>query len=125
MANPVGWFEIYVNNIERARMFYQTVLGIHLERLADPVDSEITMFCFPSEQTLYGATGALVQMSGMAGGGSSTVVYFSCDNCAEQQGRVQTAGGRVIRPKFAIGEHGFIALIEDSEGNMVGLHSMQ
>ncbi len=52
------------------------------------------------------------------------VAYFSCDGCAVEEARVPAAGGSIVRPKFSIGDHGFVSIITDSEGNMVGLHSV-
>jgi predicted enzyme related to lactoylglutathione lyase len=125
MGNPVVWFEIYVDEMERAEKFYETVLNIKLEKLDDPNDSGITMRSFPSNEESYGATGALVKMEGFTPGNSGTLVYFSCDDCATEESRVEGAGGEVQQTKMSIGEHGFISLIIDTEGNMVGLHSLQ
>ncbi len=52
------------------------------------------------------------------------MVYFSCDGCAVEEARVPGAGGAIVRPKFSIGDHGFVSIITDSEGTMVGLHSV-
>ncbi len=120
--NPVGWFEIYVQDMARARAFYQTVLDIALEHLPG---TGVEMWSFPMRPETAGAPGALVRAPGMPSGGNSTVVYFVCADCAVQAGRVQAAGGSVSRDKFAIGPYGFIALVKDSEGNLIGLHSMQ
>lgn len=57
--------------------------------------------------------------------GNSTLVYFSCADCAKEASRVQKAGGRIQREKMSIGQYGFVALAFDTEGNMFGLHSMQ
>lgn len=72
-----------------------------------------------------GASGALVRMEGVSSGRNSTLVYFSCADCAVEATRVAASGGRVQRDKMSIGEYGFIALIEDTEGNMIGLHSLK
>ncbi|SEQ76390.1 hypothetical protein SAMN03080615_02683 [Amphritea atlantica] len=122
--NPVVWFEIYVDQMARARKFYEAVLGVHLELLSDPNDSGVEMLSFPADMDKYGATGALVRMEGFPAGGNSTLIYFSCEDCAVQESRVNAAGGRVQRAKMSIGEHGFISLAMDTEGNMFGLHSM-
>lgn len=122
MNNPVGWFEIYVNDLARAKPFYEAVLAIQLERLMKDADFE--MWRFPSNMERHGASGALVQMSGFPAGGNSTLVYFSCEDCAQQQARVVKAGGRVQKNKTAIGQYGYIVLAYDTEGNMFGLHSM-
>lgn len=120
--NPVGWFEIYVQDMARAQCFYEAVLQTSLETL-DATGLE--MKAFKMERNLWGAAGALVRMDGVCSGGNSTLVYFSCEDCATEEGRVIAAGGQIVRPKFAIGQYGFISLVLDSEGNMIGLHSMQ
>lgn len=118
--NPVGWFEIYVQDLDRARAFYERVLGVTLTRLNSPV---IEMWAFPSSFEKPGSAGALVKMPGMPSGGNSTIVYFTSEDCAVEEGRVQAAGGRVQRPKMSIGEYGFISLAYDTEGNIFGLYS--
>ena len=132
--NPVGWFEIYVQDMERAKAFYERVLGVRLEKLAMPPAPEtqeghaagaeaMEMWTFPMQQEAYGAPGALVRMAGVPSGGSGVLVYFMCADCAVEAARVADAGGKVVKPKFAIGDYGHIALISDTEGNMIGLHS--
>jgi predicted enzyme related to lactoylglutathione lyase len=120
--NPVGWFEIYVQDMARATAFYESVLGAKLERLPSP---EVEMWSFPMQQSASGAAGALVKMAGFPSGGNSVIVYFMCDDCAVEEARVQGAGGKVEKPKMSIGQYGFISLVVDTEGNMIGLHSMQ
>lgn len=120
--NPVGWFEIYVQDMERARHFYETVFQTTLEPLnANALD----MLAFRMETRLWGAAGALVKMEGVCSGGNSTLVYFTCEDCAEEEARAISAGGGLARPKFAIGQYGFVSLVTDTEGNMIGLHSMK
>lgn len=123
MSNPIGWFEIYVNDIDRAKTFYQKVFGVELVRLSDPTDSGIDMWSFGSDFERYGASGALVKMDGFPAGGNSTIVYFSCEDCALEEAKVQPAGGKIHQPKMSIGEHGFCTLAIDTEGNIFGLHS--
>jgi predicted enzyme related to lactoylglutathione lyase len=53
------------------------------------------------------------------------LVYFICDDCANEAAKAVKAGGRLYREKMSIGQYGFIALIIDTEGNMVGPHSMK
>ncbi len=124
-SNPINWFEIYVDDLARARQFYESVLGVKLDVLGDPNDTSIEMLSFPSNMEKYGASGALVKMEGFRAGGNSTLLYFSCDDCVVEESKVAAAGGRVQKPKMSIGEFGFIALAIDSEGNMFGLHSMK
>jgi predicted enzyme related to lactoylglutathione lyase len=120
--NPVGWFEIYVQDMPRAKGFYESVFQVKLERLSSP-DTE--MWGFPMSMERTGASGSLVKMKGVASGGNSTMVYFSCADCAVEAARVPTYGGKVNREKMSIGKYGFIALVGDTEGNMIGLHSLK
>ncbi|MBN8474316.1 VOC family protein [Sulfuritalea sp.] len=121
-GNPVRWFEIYVQDMARARAFYEAVLGVQLSRLEGP---DMEMWTFPEQMEQYGATGALVRMPGFPSGGNSVLVYFASEDCAVEAARVAAAGGSLQKEKFSIGQYGFIALATDSEGNMFGLHSMQ
>jgi len=121
-GNPVGWFEIYVQDMPRARRFYEQVLGRTLEKLEA---GGLEMYAFASQQDRYGTGGALVRMPGFPSGGNSTLAYFMCEDCAVEQARVVPAGGRIEKGKFSIGPYGFISLVYDSEGNMFGLHSMK
>jgi len=119
--NPVRWFEIYVQDMPRAKSFYATVLGVEFTQLES---SGMEMWAFPMLMDAGGASGSLVKMEGMPSGGSSTLVYFGCEDCAVELGRVVAAGGQVCQDKFSIGEYGFCALATDTEGNRFGLHSM-
>jgi predicted enzyme related to lactoylglutathione lyase len=119
-ANPVGWFEIYVQDMGRAQKFYETVLQTQLEKLPS---GDLEMMAFPMQTEARGAAGALVRMPGFESGGGGTLVYFKCDDCAVEARRVAENGGSVHKEKFSIGPYGFIALAVDTEGNMFGLHS--
>ena len=119
-GNPVRWFEIYVQDMARAKAFYEAVLGAKLEKLNS---GDIEMWAFPMDRTRSGAGGALVRMPGVPSGGNSTLVYFGSDDCAIEASRVVAAGGRVHRDKTSIGQYGFIVLGVDTEGNMFGVHS--
>ena len=125
--NPVVWFEIYVDDLARARRFYETVFQCQLQPLPAPEGeaADMQMLAFPSQMPGPGAGGTLVRMDGVAPGGGGTLVYFGCEDCALEQARVVPAGGRVHRPKFAIGPYGHCALVSDTEGNLIGLHSMR
>lgn len=118
--NPVVWFELYVQDMARARTFYEAVLQVTLERLPGP---DLEMWAFPMVEGGAGAAGALVHAEGMGSGAVGTVVYFSCEDCAVEASRVVAAGGRLHRDKMSIGDYGFIALALDTEGNLIGLHS--
>lgn len=125
MSNPVGWFEIYVQDMPRAKAFYEHVFQVKLAPLAGDAQEQLQMYSFAMDDHGYGATGALVKMEGVPSGFAGTLVYFSCQDCAVEAKRAAAAGGKIFKDKWSIGEHGHIALVHDTEGNLIGLHSMQ
>lgn len=122
--NVVGWFDIYVDKMDRAVTFYETILEQKLAEIVDPT-GETVMMSFAGDMTSYGAAGALVKAEYARPGVGGTMVYFSVDNCADQELLVEAAGGKVLRPKFSIGDYGWVTLCEDTEGNMFGFNSMK
>lgn len=125
LHNPVGWFEIYVNDMQRARTFYQAVLGTQFSKLEAPGQPlGMEMWAFPKHQNAAGITGALVKMPGLEAGGHNVLVYFICADCAVEAAKAAKSGGRVVKEKMSIGSYGYMALVTDTEGNMIGLHSM-
>jgi predicted enzyme related to lactoylglutathione lyase len=125
MTNAVNWFEIYVDDMDRARRFYETVFQVELESLTDPTEDGLNMMAFPFDPAQMGSSGAIVHMPDMPAGQNSTVVYFNCEDCAVEEARVAAAGGEVKRSKMSIGEYGFVSILNDSEGNLIGLHSLK
>jgi uncharacterized protein len=123
-SNVIGWFDIYVDEMDRAVAFYESVLKQKLAKIGDPT-GETQMMSFPADMTAYGASGAVVKAVHSRPGIGGTMVYFSVDDCALEESRVLAAGGKVVRPKFSIGEFGWVALCQDTEGNMFGLNSMK
>jgi len=125
--NTVGWFEIYVEDMSRAKNFYESVFRVKLEKPQNPVttEHEIEMWLFSGNMNSYGANGALVEMPGFSPGKNSILIYFSCVDCAIEESRIKEFGGKIAKSKSSIGEHGFISLVYDSEGNMIGLHSLK
>lgn len=122
MNNPVGWFEIYVTDMTRARAFYEAVFDVELSELVSP---GMEMLAFPMLPESPGASGALVRMPGFSPGGNGIWSHFNCADCAVEAAKAAKAGGKVQKEKMSIGQYGFIALVVDTEGNMIGLHSMQ
>lgn len=121
-TNTINWFELYASDFDRAVTFYETILEDKLERVEAP---ESKMGIFPYDAKT-GVGGSVTKMEGCGSPGpGGTVVYLNVEGDLDAVvARVPQAGGKVVRPRFAIPPHGFIAIIEDSEGNMVGLHSM-
>ena len=120
--NPVGWFEIYVDNLPRASKFYEAVLGVTLQELPSPMEN-LKMMAFPMSMEAGGASGTLCCMEGMNSRGGGTIVYFSCQDVGVEAARIESAGGRLHMPKTSIGQYGAIALGIDTEGNTFGLHN--
>lgn len=126
--NPGAWFEIYVDDLDRAKAFYETVLETTLTSMPMPETAapSMQMLSFPMTfEKTSGAPGALVKMEGMAAGGSGTIIYFACEDCAVEEARIAAAGGNVMQSKLDIGEFGFAVMATDTEGNTFGLHSMK
>mgnify|MGYP000102834748 FL=1 len=119
--NAVGWFDVYVEDMDRAVGFYENVLGAKLVAVDDPT-REARMMSFSGDMHAYGAAGALVKTQHSKPGPGGTQVYFLVEDCALQQARAADAGGVVIRPKFSIGQFGFVVLCEDTEGKVIGFN---
>jgi len=122
--NMVGWFEIPVNKMERAVAFYEEVFELKLERnLMGPLD----MAWFPWKEDGLGAPGSLVfHQDHYRPSSDGVLIYLTAHSgdLENELARVEPAGGKVIQPKTKISdEYGFMALILDSEGNRVALHS--
>lgn len=123
--NPVGWFEIYVRDMPRAKAFYEAVFGVRLQKQEKVGPGLAEMWMFPMGQDAPGAAGALVSMEGGGPEGNAVIVYFACDDCAQEAARVPGNGGKVMKDKFAAGDYGYIAIVTDTEGNAIGLHSLK
>ena len=125
---PVGWFEIYVDDMVRAKAFYEATLDIKLESLPIPDgDGGLEMWMFPDgmDSSKPGCSGALCRMEGCGAGGGGTLIYFSCEDCSVEAARAKENGGSIYKEKMSIGQYGFIAIVADTEGNTIGLHSMK
>lgn len=120
----IGWFDIYVEDMARAQAFYETVLDTTLVSMDDPNDPTAQMRAFGDDFVSHGAGGALVKLAYAKPGPGGSMVYFSCEDCAVEEARVSAAGGSVVRAKFSISDHGFVSIITDTEGNIIGLHSV-
>ena len=130
--NAICWFEIYVDDLERAKTFYSTVLGTTFRDVPSPPDAgDFRMAFFPADPDpeKMAVGGALIQMEGARSTNgcpsTTTIVYFPCVDCSVEERRVEAAGGKVHKSKFSLGEYGFSSICLDTEGNTFGLYSMQ
>jgi predicted enzyme related to lactoylglutathione lyase len=116
-ANALNWFEIPVTDLDRAARFWETVLGAKLKR-EKFFGTELAVF------ESAGVMGALFRDEARPPSPSGTCVYLDArgdlDGCLR---RAAEAGGKVVLPRTDIGDPGFIGLVQDSEGNTVGLHT--
>ena len=120
--DALNWFELYVDDFNRAKKFYETALNTSLQN-TEMENCRMAMFPFDMAK---GIGGAITKMPGMSPGAGGTVVYLNVEGDLDGVlKRVPSAGGSVSKPRTPIGEHGFIGIIKDTEGNVVGLHSMK
>ncbi len=120
--NPVGWFEIPVIDLDRAKTFYETVFETTLTNMRVGAGE---METFPMEMGAPQAAGGLMKAPGYTPSQDGTIVYFTATDLDAHTARAQVAGGKILLPKTSIGEHGFIAHITDTEGNRIALHSRE
>lgn len=117
--NPVGWFEIPATDMQRAKAFYEAMLGI---QISEQRALGFTMGWFPMDMDTKGAAGSLVVGDGYTPGTQGPVIYFTCPDIEGALERAAANGGSVKQPLESIGEFGEMALVNDSEGNVIGLH---
>lgn len=120
MKNNLTWFEINVTDLERAKSFYESILGAEFTFVDMP---EAPMYMFNADQSKGEVGGALVKASDNEPSEKGTVIYFGSHDVAIEASKVEQAGGKLLFPKTSIGEFGFIAHFIDTEGNRIGLHS--
>lgn len=119
--NPVIWFEISVTDMERGKAFYEAVFGQELT-VVDMGPRQMAMF--PMEMGVPGIGGALVKEESFVPSYAGTLVYFSVADITGTLDKVVANNGKMLVPRTSIGEYGFCAYFEDSEGNRIGLHTM-
>jgi predicted enzyme related to lactoylglutathione lyase len=121
--DAVNWFELFVADFDRAKRFYETVLQASLQEVGM---ANCRMAMFPYDNT-NGVGGSITKGSEAASPGQGgTLVYLNVEGDLDAVlKRIPSAGGSVTKARTSIGEHGFIAIFKDTEGNSVGLHSME
>lgn len=118
MKNVICWFDLPSADFDRAVKFYSQVLGQEVV-VTEFMGQNLGMFAQAEVSGCIVPPGLPLQPSS-----SGTRIYFNCDGMLDETiARVEPAGGKVLQPRFSIGEHGWIAIIQDTEGNQVGLWS--
>ncbi len=125
-ANMVGWFEIPVTDIQRAKKFYEKVFDIKVQ-VQDFEGTMMGWFPFSEDPEAKGSPGSLVQNEKYYKPSSNgTLVYFSSPEITFELGKIEEAGGVILQEKTLINKDiGFMALFLDSEGNRIALHSKE
>ena len=119
MSIPVFYFEIPVQDMDRAITFYSRTFDVNLERQS--IDGN-EMALFPYQRDAEGATGALAKGDSYKPSLLGARVYFSTSDIDATMERAIGAGGKLLYPKTDTGEYGYVAEFEDSEGNCIALH---
>lgn len=122
--HALAWFEIPAADFERARRFYSTIFEYEMPVVPA---GESTLGILPYDSANGGIGGAINKNPVAQPSPHGTLVYLNGgDDLAPVLGRIARAGGRIVMPKTMVSpEMGNIALFEDTEGNIVGLHSMR
>lgn len=121
--DALNWFEIFVNDLDKATAFYEAILKTSMTSIPT-ADCGCSMAIFPCNQEI-GVGGALTKSEGYKPGPGGTMVYLNVEGDLDGVlERIPAAGGKVLQPRMAIPPHGFIGIFEDIDGNRVGLHSM-
>ena len=117
----IAWFEIPVTDMERARKFYEEVLGVTIA-LHDI--NGLKMGWFPGAGNSEMPSGSLMQHESYVPSREGVLIYFYSDDIEKALSRVEKAGGEIYQPKTRISdEYGFMGVFIDSEGNRIALHS--
>ncbi|MFL6621615.1 MAG: VOC family protein [Sulfurifustis sp.] len=119
MASPVVWFDIPTRDLDRAIQFYSAVLDKPIKKEQFPGTA---IGLFPHEEG--DIAGCLFEAQDERPSADGPLLYFDCaERLDEAIAAVETHGGKVLEPKRTIGAYGFRAVVLDSEGNRIALHS--
>ncbi len=126
MKNAINWFEIPVKHFDRAKKFYETVMGVKIDIMPPQPKMKMKYGMFPYDTKNAGIGGAIVESEGYEPSSKGSVVYLNGgDDLSKPLAKVEKAGGKIIMPKTSLGPNGFMAHFIDTEGNRVAFHSMK
>lgn len=125
MKNPIGWIEIPVTDLDRAEKFYTDYFGFKLDRQEER--HGVTMSWFPMEMKEYGSAATLAKGEGYTPSHDGSLIYFTAPGGTVEEAlkKAREMDIPILTEKIDTGEHGFYAVIEDSEGNRIAIHSMK
>lgn len=121
MKHVFVWVDVPTEDFDRAVKFYSTILGEEI-KVSDMMGQ--TLGFFPMDPDGMVGGDIVPPSDEFKPSSQGTHVYLSCEGKIDDVlGRVENAGGKIIKPKFLLEGAGWLAMIQDSEGNVVGLHS--
>ncbi|RYD57719.1 MAG: VOC family protein [Sphingobacteriales bacterium] len=123
-TNAINWFEIPATDIDRARSFYENIFGIEMQTMSM---MGMDMAMFPYDGVSGKASGAVVKSDMHMPSQSGAIVYLNANEAGMDNvlNKIEGAGGQVMMPRTLIDEEtGYMAFFTDTEGNRIGLHSM-
>ncbi len=126
MQNAINWFEIPATDFERAVAFYSTVLGTEIQKAEFMGEPQAFFPMDQADRTSVG--GAIVKSERLTPSMTGSLIYLNLgtvENLEQALGRVESSGGKLLMPRTDIGEPGFIGMIQDTEGNSIGLHALK
>ncbi len=125
MKNAINWFEIPVKNFDRAKKFYETIMGAEINVMPPMPDMPMKYGMLPFDMQGGAIGGGIVEGEGYEPSKTGSLVYLNGgDDLSISLAKVEEAGGKIVMPKTAIGPNGFMAHFIDTEGNKVAFHSM-
>ena len=124
MKNSINWFEIPVKNFDRAKKFYETIMDAEVNVIPPMPDMPMKYGMLPFDMEGGGIGGGIVEGPGFEPSDKGSLIYLNGgDDLSGPLSKVETAGGKIVLPKTAIGPNSFMAHFIDTEGNKVAFHS--
>jgi hypothetical protein len=120
MSNQLVWVDIPVLDLDRAIRFYSAILGAQVEKVEYP---GMSIGSFPHKDDDVG--GCLYLSDRVKPSADGPLVYLNAHGRLDEAiEAVEPSGGKILQPRESIGPYGFRAIVLDTEGNRIALHSM-